>query len=112
GLLWGGVLGDVGGRTDCQREVTDTRVERQEDDRGVRQERLQLTRDLEAGLTRHGVVEKDHVWLELQGHTAGLDAVRGLADDEQLVVRREERPDALADREVVVGYEDPCWHER
>jgi hypothetical protein len=38
------------------------------------------------------------------------DAVGGLADDEKLVVRREQRPDALADREVVVGYEDPCWH--
>ena len=95
---------------DRQRKVTDAGVEREEDDRCVGQERLQLARDLEAGLARHRVVEEDQVRLELQGHAAGLDAVGGLANDEKLVIRRKERTDALADREVVVGYEDPCWH--
>src|SRR5438093_8041663 len=98
---------------DCpnrEREVADPGVEREEDDRRVRQERPQLAGDLEAGLARHRVVEKDQVRLEFQRHAARLDAISGLANDEELVIRRKQRADALADREVVVGYENPCGH--
>ena len=97
-------------RSDREREVADARVEREEHDRGVGQKRLELAGDLEAGLARHRVVEKDQVRFELQRHAARLDAVGGLADDKKLVIRRKQRADALADREVIVGYEDPCWH--
>ena len=97
-------------RSDREREVADARVEREEHDRGVGQKRLELAGDLEAGLARHRVVEKDQVRFELQRHAARLDAVGGLADDKKLVIRRKQRADALADREVIVGYEDPGWH--
>jgi hypothetical protein len=100
----------VGDRADGEREIADTRVERQEDDRGVWQERLELPGDLEASLTRHRVVEQDQVRLELQRHAAGLYAVGGLANDEELIVRREQRAKTLADCEVVVGDENPGWH--
>ena len=104
-LLRRRVLADVRNGADREREVADARVEREEDDRCARKERFEFARHLETGLPRHRVVEKDQVRLELESFLDTVSSIDGLADDDEVTLRREERADPLSDRQVVVDDE-------
>ncbi len=98
------------GGADREREIAYARIERQEDDRCIGKQRADLAGDLKAALPRHRVVEHEKVRLELERLAGRIDAVNGLADHGKLVVRSEDRANALADGEVVVRDDDAGRH--
>jgi hypothetical protein len=101
----------VRGRARGEGEVPDARVKREEDDLGGGKVVAEHPCDLEAGHTRHRVVEHDQVGAELECLARGLVTIRRLAHNRELGVGVDERAEALAYSEVVVRDEDSLWHE-
>ena len=101
------VLRHVSCRSGGERKVADPRVEGEEDDLGGGEVVAEHPRDLQAGHTRHRVVEEDQVGPKLKRLAPGLDAIGGLTDDLEVGIRVDERAETLADSEVVVGDKDP-----
>ena len=100
----------MGHRARREREVPDARVEREEDDLGLREVDAQHASDLEAGHPGHRVVEHDQIGMKLERFLRGLVPVSGFADDLEVGIRLDERPKALADSKMVVGDENALWH--
>src|SRR3989442_10956596 len=65
-----------------------------------------MPRGIQAAETRHRVVQDDQVWTQTPREAEGGRAVVGLTDDRDLVLFSEERAEALANSEMIVGDEN------
>src|SRR5581483_6821396 len=80
--------------------------DRQHQDLDVRQEVADLAGRLDAGALGHPDIHQDHVRHELLGLLDGLDAVRGLADELEVVLLIQDHLQAATEQRVVVGDHD------
>ena len=105
------VLRNVRGRTRCEGEVPDSGVQREEDDLRVGEVVPEHPGDFESGHAGHRVVEHDHIGTKLECLPRGLVPIRRFPHDLEVRVGVDERAEALAYSEVVVGDQDSLWHE-
>ena len=104
-----GLLEDVSRRTRLEeaRDVLAVVVLRENEDARVRRDLANLERRLETAEPRHRDVHEDDVGAERAADVDRLEAVGRLADDLDVLGRREERAEPLAQERVVVRDHDP-----
>ncbi len=85
-------------------------MHRQHEHAGRRLALADEARGLDAVQVRHVAVHDDDLGMQLQGAAHRLAAATRCADDLDVALRREEVPDAVGHRLVIVGDQDTDGH--